>query len=131
MKKLKSHRLPNEGFWSNYDVWILFLTKGVRLFSYGSLAVPLLMYLQEIGLNEHRIGLLLTLIMVGDLVITMLLSGYADRLGRRNTLAIGAMLKFFTGVIFSISDNFLLLAFSGIIGVISMSGTEVGPFLGV
>lgn len=69
--------------------------------------------------------------MVGDLVITMMLSGLADRIGRRNTLAIGALLKLLTGVAFSTSDSFVVLAVSGIVGVISMSGSEVGPFLGV
>jgi len=69
--------------------------------------------------------------MVGDLFVTMLLTSCADRLGRRRTLAIGALLKLLSGMVFSLSDNFLFLALSGIIGVISMSGSEIGPFLSV
>lgn len=74
---------------------------------------------------------MLSLIMVGDLVITMVLTVFADRIGRRNTLAIGALLKLLTGAVFSISENYVLLCLSGIVGVISMSGTEIGPFLSV
>lgn len=121
----------SDSFATNPDVFVLFATKGVRLFSYGSLAVPLFLYLNEIGIDEHNVGLLLTLIMVGDLFITMVLSNCADRIGRRKTLAIGALLKCLTGIMFSLSDNFLLLAISGIFGVISMSGSEIGPFLSV
>lgn len=69
--------------------------------------------------------------MVGDLIITMLLTNCADRIGRKRTLAIGALLKLLTGIVFSLSDNFILLAISGIIGVISISGAEIGPFLSV
>jgi MFS family permease len=69
--------------------------------------------------------------MIGDLFITMLLTNCADKVGRRRTLAFGALLKLLTGIMFSLSDNFLLLAVSGIFGVISMSGGEIGPFLSV
>jgi MFS family permease len=128
---MSSPHKPLGTFSSNPDVLILFVTKGVRLFSYGSLAVPLFIYLKEIGINEHYIGLLLSLIMVGDLFITMLLTSYADKIGRRRTLAIGALLKLFTGIVFSLTNNFTLLVLSGIFGVISMSGSEIGPFLSI
>lgn len=74
---------------------------------------------------------MLSLIMAGDLFITMILTVYADRIGRRNTLAIGSLLKLFTGAVFSMSTDFTLLCLSGIVGVISMSGSEIGPFLSV
>jgi predicted MFS family arabinose efflux permease len=74
---------------------------------------------------------MLSLIMLGDLLITMLLTVFADRLGRKNTLSFGALLKLFTGIVFSVSENYALLCLSGIIGVISMSGTEIGPFLSI
>lgn len=41
----------SDTFATDPDVFVLFATKGVRLFSYGSLAVPLFMYLSEIGIN--------------------------------------------------------------------------------
>ena len=76
----------------NRDVQILFLTKAIRLFSYGCLSVPLLLYLTEIGIKDKWIGILLTCIMIGDLFITMYLTTNADRLGRKKVLAIGSIL---------------------------------------
>lgn len=92
------------------------------MFSYGSLAVVLFLYLEELGFSEFQIGQLLTYILLGDLVITMWLTTSADRLGRKKTLAIGALLKLFTGCVFALSGNYYLLILSGIVGVISTSG---------
>lgn len=104
------------------DFYILFITRSLRLFSYGSLAVVLFLYLNEIQFSESQIGVLMSLILLGDLIITMYLTTHADRFGRRRTLAIGALLKLFTGITFALSNNFYLLAISGIIGVISTTG---------
>lgn len=113
------------------DFYILFITRSLRLFSYGSLAVVLFLYLAELGFTEFQIGQLLTYILLGDLVITMWLTTSADRIGRKKTLAIGALLKTFTGIVFALSENYYMLIFSGIIGVISTSGGEIGPFISV
>lgn len=69
--------------------------------------------------------------MIGDLFITMYLTTNADRLGRKKVLAIGSILEVFTGIMFSMSNNFYLLMISGIFGVISLSGGDVGPFLSI
>ena len=65
------------------DVRLLFATRILRLFAYGFLSVILLLYLAEIGLSDSRIGLLLTLTLVGDTVISLGITTTADRLGRR------------------------------------------------
>ena len=43
------------------DGWLLFATRFVRLFAYGSLSVVLVFYLIGVGLSEPQIGMLLTL----------------------------------------------------------------------
>jgi MFS family permease len=113
------------------DFYILFITRSLRLFSYGSLAVVLFLYLHEVGFSESQIGYLMSFILLGDLVITMYLTTHADRFGRRKTLSIGALLKFFTGVAFAVTTNYQALLVSGIIGVISTSGGEIGPFIAI
>ena len=122
---------PPKTLFSNPDLQILFITKAVRLFSYGCLSVPLLLYLTEIGINDKWIGILLTCIMLGDLFITMYLTTNADRIGRRKVFAIGSLLEIFTGIMFSVSNNFYVLLISGVFGVISLSGGDVGPFLSI
>jgi len=111
------------------DGWLLFATRFVRLFAYGSLSVVLVFYLIGIGLTEPQIGTLLTLTLAGDTVVSLYLTTRADRIGRRRTLIIGAALMAIAGVVFASSHALWILVLAGTIGVISPSGNEVGPFL--
>ena len=113
------------------DGRLLFITRSLRLFAYGALAVILVVYLTSLGLTASQTGLLLTLILVGDTAVSLYLTTRADRLGRRHMLIIGAMLMVAAGLTFAWTRNFLLLIVAGTIGVISPSGNEVGPFLSI
>jgi MFS family permease len=113
------------------DARLLFVTRSIRLFGYGVVSIVLVLYLAELGFSAGRIGSLLTLTLVGDTLISLWLSGVADRLGRRRVLAAGALLVFGAGTAFCLSDNYVLLLLAATIGVISPSGNEVGPFLSV
>ncbi|MGZ9221979.1 MAG: MFS transporter [Anaerolineales bacterium] len=115
----------------NKDSVILFSTRIIRLFCYGFLSVILALYLSEAGLTEGQIGLLFTLTLVGDALISLWLITSADRFGRKRTLIIGALLMAGAGVAFILTRNVILLIAAAIIGVISPSGNEIGPFLSV
>jgi MFS family permease len=99
--------------------------------AYGLLSVVLVLYLVEVGLKEWEVGLLLTLTLAGDTAISLWLTTTADRLGRRRTLILGAMLMVLAGIVFASTGNFLLLVVAATVGVISPSGNEIGPFLSV
>jgi MFS family permease len=103
----------------------------VRLFAYGSLSVILVFYLVSLGLRESQVGLLFTLTLAGDIVISLYLSTRADRIGRRRMLIVGAVLMAAAGLAFACTSNFVFLTIAGTIGVISPSGNEVGPFLSI
>lgn len=113
------------------DGRLLVLARCLRLFAYGFLSVVLVFYLTGVGIDERRTGLLLSLTLVGDTAISLWLTTRADRVGRRTTLLIGAGLMASAGVVFALTGNFWLLLLAGIVGVISPSGKEVGPFLSV
>src|SRR5512137_2849991 len=113
------------------DARLLFTTRIVRLFCYGFLSVVLALYLATAGLSEKQIGLLFTLTLAGDAFITLWLTTSADRFGRRRTLLAGALLVIGAGLVFILTHNPLLLMAAAIIGVISPSGNEIGPFLSV
>jgi MFS family permease len=113
------------------DGRLLFATRIARLFAYGFLSVILVLYLVEAGLSEPQIGLLLTLTLVGDTIISLWITTSADRIGRRNMLMAGAILMVFAGVLFAVTRNFIFLLIAATIGVISPSGNEVGPFLSI
>lgn len=113
------------------DARLIFAARLIRLFAYGFLSVALFLYLNARGFADTTIGLLLTLTLLGDAGISLLLTTHADRAGRKRTLLLGAALMTFAGIVFALTDNFYLLAFAAIIGVISPSGSEIGPFLSV
>jgi MFS family permease len=113
------------------DGVLLFLTRFARLFSYGALSVVLVFYLTGLGLSESQTGMLLTLTLLGDTLVSLFLTTQADRVGRRRMLIIGAILMTSAGLIFASTNNFLFLVVAGTIGVISPSGNEVGPFLSI
>jgi MFS family permease len=113
------------------DAYLLFLTRFVRLFAYGSLSVVLVFYLIGLGLRESQTGILLTLTLVGDTVISLYLTTRADRVGRRRMLIVGAILMAAAGLAFACTHNLVFLIIAGTIGVISPSGNEVGPFLSI
>ena len=113
------------------DAWLLFATRFIRLFAYGSLSVVLVFYLVGIGLSEPQTGALLTLTLVGDTVVSLFLTTRADRIGRRRMLIVGAVLMVAAGLVFASTSIFWLLLLAGTVGVISPSGNEVGPFLSI
>lgn len=113
------------------DGWLLFATRCSRMFAYGLLSVVLVLYLVEVGLKEWEVGLLLSLTLAGDTAISLWLTTTADRLGRRRTLILGAVLMVLAGVVFVSTGSFLLLVIAATVGVISPSGNEIGPFLSV
>jgi MFS family permease len=109
----------------------LFITRIARMFGYGFLSVVLILYLEQVGLPQVHIGLLLTLTLIGDTIISLWITTNADRIGRRRMLIVGALLMVFAGVLFAVTRNFLFLLIAATIGVISPSGYEVGPFLSI
>jgi MFS family permease len=113
------------------DGYLLFGTRVIRMFAYGFLSVVLVLYLAALGLNKGVIGLLLSLTLIGDAAISLWMTTTADRIGRRRILMAGAALMLLAGLLFAVTDRVALLLIAAIIGVISPSGYEVGPFLPV
>jgi predicted MFS family arabinose efflux permease len=113
------------------DVALLFATRSLRLFAYGFLAVVLVLYLVDAGLSESRIGLLLTLTLLGDTALSLWITTHADRMGRRRMLLLGAAMMVLAGVLFASTTSFWLLLLAATIGIISPAGNEVGPFLAI
>ena len=113
------------------DGRLLFAARTARLFAYGAIAVILVLFLARLGLDGTAIGLVLSLTLVGDIVISLWLTTHADRIGRRRTLIVGALLMALAGVVFAFTDALPLLLLAATIGVISPSGNEIGPFLAV
>ncbi len=111
------------------DFVLIFITRIMRMFSYGMLAVIFIDNLKFKGLGEEETSYVQSGIVFGDVLISLYLTTRADRIGRINTLMLGALLKLITGIVYAESNNIFLLTISGIFGVISVSGGEIGPFM--
>lgn len=116
---------------SSRDIKLLCLQRFTRLFAYGVTTLILVAYLQELGHSRTRVGLFMTLTLVGDVVISFFLTLFADRIGRKAILSLGAALMAASGVIFALFSNYWVLLAAAILGVISPAGNEIGPFRAV
>jgi MFS family permease len=110
---------------------LLFLTRMVRMLAYGFLSVVLILFLSAEGLDTVQIGVLLTMALLGDTVISLWITTAADRIGRRKMLMVGALLMAMAGIAFAVTSNFWLLLIAATVGVLSPSDKEVGPFLSI
>ena len=82
------------------------------------------------GSTPARSALLLTLTLVGDTLISLWLTTHADRIGRRRTLVVGAAPDGRRPASCSpAAPAFVVLLVAATLGVLSPSGSEVGPFL--
>ena len=104
---------------SSRDTKLLCLQRFTRLFAYGASTLILALYLSSLGASDARIGLFMTMTLLGDVVISFLLTLVADGLGRRRILVLGAALMTASGIVFAVSGNFWVLVAASILGVIS------------
>ncbi|KAL8754818.1 MAG: hypothetical protein Q9184_004999 [Pyrenodesmia sp. 2 TL-2023] len=137
---MAGYSLPTLGNWlanelglysilgSSRDTKLLCLQRFVRLLAYGASTLILALYLSSLHISDAKIGLFMSMTLWGDVIISFILTLFADRLGRRKTLMLGAALMTASGVVFAYSGSYWMLVAASILGVISPSGNEIGPF---
>ncbi|CCG21129.1 predicted membrane transporter [Candida orthopsilosis Co 90-125] len=115
-------------FHSSWDVYIIIALRMIRLIGFGSTSLILALYLKTLGIDESYIGFFMTLTFVGDLTTSFLLSLVTDQIGRKRVLVLCSVLMLATGVVFATIDNYYLLLVTAVVGILTPSGGEVGPF---
>jgi MFS family permease len=113
------------------DHYLLFAARGVRALAYGQLAVILGVYLAARGFTDAEMGALFTATLLGDAVVSLGVGIVADRFGRRRMLVASSLLIVLAGVVFALSASAIWLTAAAIIGTISPSGADVGPFAAI
>lgn len=113
---------------SSSDIKILIAQKVLRMVAYGQSTLILVQFFREIHVSDVSLGYFMTLTLLGDVVISYFLTLYADQIGRRHVLLLGSFLMMVSGIVFVFSENFVVLLIAAIVGVISPSGDETGPF---
>jgi MFS family permease len=111
------------------DAWLIIGARGLRSFGYGLLAVLLGVALSRAGFSPAAVGVLITVSLAGDFCSTYLIGLFADRWGRRRTLAILALLMAATGAAFGLTDLYPVLLVAAFFGTLGTSGSETAPFL--
>lgn len=113
------------------DIVLLFAARVIRLAAYGFVSVVLALYLAATGLDAAGVGTILTATLAGDIVVSLWVTLVADRVGRKRMLLLGSMLMLLAGVVFLWTTNPVWIAIAAIIGIVSPSGGEIGPFLSI
>jgi MFS family permease len=114
--------------WLSADGKKLLLTRVLRTFAYGYLAVILGLYLDKLGMGPVQVGLVFTSAIAGSAVMTVFWSLIADRYGRRRTVATMALLMAVGGLAFAVASDFWWLLIGAFTGTISATSSEVGVF---
>lgn len=110
------------------DIKLLWASVFFRLLAYGLTNQVLTLFLNGIRMKEDKIGLFMSLTLIGDVLCSYILTWYADVWGRRKVLIYGSIMMTLSGIVFAFNENFHILLFFAIFGVISPSSDEVGPF---
>lgn len=110
------------------DAWLIIFARCCRMFAYGASSLILALFFNELKVSDSSIGLFLTLTLVGDVILSLVISLVADKVGRRRTLLFGASLMVLAGVTFFLSENYWVLLPAAIVGVLSATGGDTGPF---
>ncbi len=117
--------------WLSKDGKLLLTARILRTFGYGFLSVVLAIYLKLLGFNDILIGLLLGATLVNSVVFTLIASIFADKIGRRKTLIVYAILMSASGTVFVLTENYFALFLAALIGTINVTGSETGAFLSI
>ncbi|KAK8911528.1 hypothetical protein ACHAPF_001571 [Botrytis cinerea] len=113
---------------SPLDTKLLCLQRFTRMFAYATATLILVEYLSILHISKTKIGVFMTLTLIGDTLISFVLTLFADALGRKSILAVGSGLMMGSGIVFAICENYWVLLAAAVLGVISPSGNEIGPF---
>lgn len=110
------------------DAWLVIIGRSCRMFAYGASSLIIALFFSSLNFSDFQIGLFMTLTLLGDVLLSLLLTLVADRVGRRRILLVGASLMVLSGAVFAFSENFWILLAAAVVGVISATGGDFGPF---
>lgn len=110
------------------DAIFIILSRTCRMFAYGANSLIIALFFSALKFSDFYIGLFMTLTLLGDVLLSLLLTLVADKVGRRRVLFLGSFLMIVSGAVFAIFENFWILLFAAVVGVISATGGDFGPF---
>ncbi|KAJ8110979.1 hypothetical protein OPT61_g6319 [Boeremia exigua] len=113
------------------DAYIIITLRSLRMFTSGIPSLILALFFASLKFPDSRIGIFMTLTLLGDVLLSLLLTLIADKMGRRRILFGGSIMMALSGVTFALSENFWILLIAAVFGIISVTGADCGPFRAV
>ncbi|MGC8571413.1 MFS transporter [Caldivirga sp.] len=113
------------------DAYLILSAKGARTLASGMVSVLTPIYLAKLGYPPLYVSMGVFLMIMGNVVSNMLLTWYGNVIGKRRLLIMLSVLMVISGFILMITDSIPLLALALLVGNISTTGTETGPFQSV
>jgi MFS family permease len=110
------------------DVRRILGAQALRAASYGFGAVLLGSSLEARGWTTAEVGFLLTAIVAGTALMSLVVGTYADRMGRRRLFGLLYVGMAGAGAAFGLSDSLWVLVVAGLTGTLSPEVVESGPF---
>ncbi|KKY23796.1 putative major facilitator superfamily mfs_1 [Diplodia seriata] len=101
------------------DLHLIFLTRFLRMAGYGGIALVLALFFAALSVSDERIGLFMTLTLLGDVALSLFLTLVADSLGRRRVLLLGCAGMAVAGAVFGLASGYWVLLAAAVVGVIS------------
>lgn len=111
------------------DGRLLVTSRGIRGVVDGTISVALSAYLTLLGYSGLRIGTVVTGMMLGSAVLTILTGSVGHRLARRTILRSAALAMIATGLVFAASTTFVVLFAAGVLGTINPTSGDISVFL--
>jgi MFS family permease len=112
------------------SIFLIFLLKSLRVFLFGYMSIILPNYLLVVGFNSFYAGLIITISIIFSSLMNIFTAKYG---GDKNIYKILISFSIFIILsgLFLFSYNKYLIILGSIIGMISTTGTETGPFLSI
>jgi predicted MFS family arabinose efflux permease len=110
------------------DARRILVAQALRALAYGFVSVLLGIVLEARGWSTVQVGLLLTAIVAGTAIMSVLVGTFGDRIGRRSTYLALFLGLVVAGVAFGLSTQFSLLVAVALTGTLSTEVVESGPF---
>src|SRR6266705_3492206 len=98
------------------DARLILAAQALRAFGYGFGAVLLGVTLRQRGYSAVLVGVVLTAVVAGTVLASLLLARYADRAGRRRCYVVMYLLLAVTGVVFAASAPLWVLLLASLTG---------------
>jgi MFS family permease len=121
--------LAQQGAAPNAVIGRVLVSRGLRAFGDGYVAILLPLYLGRLGYGPAGVGLIATSTLLGSALLTLGFGSVAHRLRLRSGLLAASLLMAGTGLGFSVLHGFWPLLLVAFVGTINPSGGDVSVFL--